>query len=129
MKENKFSFLIAYLSLADLHLTFSEISFLFGLIGFFENALNKLDLFLFKGKYLDGFLFESEYCVKKFFTILSSKEWKLTTTNIPPLARSSVAAVNPAVSSDNSWLIKILIAWKVLVAGFIFFYYNSSLRH
>ena len=38
-----------------------------------DNTLNKLDCF-FNGKYLEGFLFKLEYNLKKFFTILSSRE-------------------------------------------------------
>ena len=47
---------------------------LFGTIGFLDNNLNKPSFFFLKGKYLDGFLFNSEYKLKKFLTILSSKE-------------------------------------------------------
>jgi len=51
--------------------------FLVYILFFFSiNFLNKSKFyfFLFKGKYLEGFLFKLEYNLKKFFTILSSKE-------------------------------------------------------
>ena len=60
-EKNELLFLIAYLSLADLQRIFWEISSLFGVNGFFNNNRNKSDLFSFNGKYLEGFLFESEY--------------------------------------------------------------------
>ena len=63
-----------YLSFADLDFTFSTISSMFGTNGFLEKILNKLFFFFFKGKYLDGFIFNSEYKLKNSLTILSSKE-------------------------------------------------------
>ena len=48
-------FLIAYLSFADRERIFSLISFIPAVRGFFEINLNKLDLFSFIGKYLEGF--------------------------------------------------------------------------
>ena len=107
--------------MADLERIFWLVSFLFGVYSFLGNDLNKSDLFLFNGKYLEGFLFKLEYNLKKFFTILSSKEWKLTTTNMPPFDRSCAAVINPRINSVNSWLTKILIAWKVFVAGFFLY--------
>ena len=92
-----------------------------GAKGFLENCLNSPCFFSCRGKYLDGFFSKSEYKLKKFFTILSSKEWKLTTIKIPPFNKSFVASVNPKINSVNSWLTKTLIAWKVLVAGFFLY--------
>ena len=51
-------------------------------------------------------------------TFLSSIEWKLITINLPPGLRILVALIIPSINSDISLLTKILIAWKVLVAGF-----------
>ena len=83
-----------------------------------DKSLNKIDFLSSGGKYLEGFLFKFEYKLKKYFTILSSKEWKLITRIIPPFARILVASINPNINSVNSWLTKILKAWKVFVAGF-----------
>ena len=66
--------LIAYLSFAERDLAFSLISFNSGFKGFLENDLNKHNLSLLIGKYLEGLLFKLEYRLKKFLTILSSKE-------------------------------------------------------
>ncbi len=63
-----------YLNFADLDFVFSIISSLFGTNGFLDKILNKLFFSFFRGKYRDGFLFDSEYKLKKFLTILSSKE-------------------------------------------------------
>ena len=51
--------------------------------------------------------------------ILSSSEWKLTTINFPPLFKNFVALIKPLTNSDTSLFTKILMAWKVFVAGFI----------
>ena len=92
------SFLTAYLSFADREREFSFISFDVGINTFLHTVLNKFDLFSFVGRYLEGLLFISEWRLKKFFTILSSIEWKLTTTKMPPFDRSFVAPINPEIS-------------------------------
>ena len=104
--------------MADLDRIFWIISLRVGVKGFLDNILNKLDSLSFKNKYLDGFFFKFEYKLKKFFTILSSSEWKLTIINIPPSSNISVAAISPWTNSVNSWFMKILIAWNVWVEGF-----------
>ena len=54
-------------------------------------------------------------------TILSSSEWKLITTNRPPIANISKISGNTFFKSSSSLFIKILIPWKALVAGCLFF--------
>ena len=53
-------FLTAYLSFADRERIFSLISLMSATSGFLETDLNKLDLFSFIGKYLEGFFFKFE---------------------------------------------------------------------
>ena len=73
----------------------------------------------FSGRYLDGFDLLVEKLLKKYFTILSSIEWKLTIRIFPPGFRILAALIIPKISSLISLLTKILKAWKVFVHGFI----------
>ena len=58
--KNGLLFLIAYLNFADLDRMFCVTSVLFGVIGFFDNNLNKSFFSLLSGKYLEGFFFRFE---------------------------------------------------------------------
>ena len=71
------------------------------------------------GRYLDGFDLLHEKLLKKYFTILSSIEWKLIIKIFPPGFKILVAIIIPLISSVISLLTKILSAWKVFVHGFI----------
>src|SRR2546429_32592 len=54
--------------------------------------------------------------LKRFFAILSSREWKETTPTRPPLASTSMAAFNPFSIASSSRLTAIRKAIKVRVA-------------
>src|SRR5438477_228578 len=54
--------------------------------------------------------------LKRFFAILSSREWKETTPTRPPLASTSMAAFNPFSIASSSRLTAIRNAIKVRVA-------------
>ena len=69
---------------------------------FLDKSLNIVLLLSFIGKYLEGFLLKFEYMLKKYFTILSSREWKLTTTSTPLFPSICVALINPKISSVSS---------------------------
>ena len=121
-KINLFSLLIAYLSLAERDGGFLIISTLEGLIILFLYLSNKEILIsFFSGKYLDGLDRLDEKLLKKYFTILSSIEWKLIINIFPPGFKIFVALIIPSISSVISLLTNILNAWKVFVLGFIFF--------
>ena len=64
------------------------------------------------GKYLDGFDLFLEKLLKKYFIILSSIEWKLTTKIFPPGFKILVALIIPIINSDISLFTNILKAWK-----------------
>ena len=114
--------LTANLNLADLDLIFIFNSFFDGLNTLFLYSSNKfVSKILFSGRYLDGLDLFLEKFVKKYFTILSSNEWKLTTKIFPPGFSFFVALIIPLISSVISLLTKILSAWKVFVHGFILF--------
>jgi hypothetical protein len=61
------------------------------------------------GAYLD-ILFFSERLLKKYFTILSSNEWNVTTANTPSFFKTLVALISPKINSLISLLTKILKA-------------------
>ena len=114
--------LVANLSFADREGLFSNNSFLDALITLFLYLSNKTVFKLWSsGKYLDDFVWFLEKLVKKNFTILSSIEWKLTTSIFPPGLSYFVAFIIPSISSVISLFTNILKAWKVLVLGLIFF--------
>jgi len=120
---------MAYLNFADLDLLFLEISFIVGLNTFFLYLSKRaVRLSSFSGRYLDGFDLFVEKLLKKYFTILSSIEWKLTIKILPPGFKILVALIIPLISSVISLLTKILKAWKVFVLGLIlvayFFFYS-----
>ena len=109
--SNLFLLLVANLNLADLDLIFFSNSFVDGLITLFLYSLNKDNfLSLSSGRYLDGLDRFSEKLAKKYFTILSSIEWKLTTKIFPPGFNFFVAFITPFISSVISLFTKILIA-------------------
>src|SRR5438445_340191 len=54
--------------------------------------------------------------LKRFFAILSSREWKETTPTRPPLASTWMAAFNPFSIASSSRLTAMRNAWKVRVA-------------
>ena len=121
--------LTANLNFADLDLLFLEISFIVGLKTFFLYLSKRaVRLSSFSGRYLDGFDLFVEKLLKKYFTILSSIEWKLTIKILPPGFKILVALIIPLISSVISLLTKILKAWKVFVLGLIlvayFFFYS-----
>ena len=56
----------------------------------------------------------------KRLTMRSSSEWKLITASRPPGFRRAYAASRPVSRSASSRLMKMRIAWKLRVAGWIF---------
>ena len=70
---------------------------------------------------MDGLDLFFEKLLKKYFTILSSIEWKVTTSIFPPGFNFLVAFITPFISSLISLFTNILKAWNVFVHGFIFF--------
>ena len=115
-----FLLLVANLNFADLDLLFSLISSFDGLNILFLYCSNKaVSETLFSGEYLDGLDLFFEKLVKKYFTILSSIEWKLIIKILPPGFNFLVAFIIPLINSVISLLTKILSAWKVLVQGLI----------
>jgi hypothetical protein len=62
------------------------------------------------GRYRDGFDLLVEKLLKKYLTILSSIEWKLTIKIFPPGFKILVALIIPLISSVISLLTKILSA-------------------
>ena len=58
--------------------------------------------------------------LKMFFTILSSKLWKDIAQILPPSLRTNSPPFSPFSILWSSSFIKILIPWKVFVAGSIF---------
>ena len=61
----------------------------------------------------------AERSLKKYFTILSSKEWNVTTTKTPPFVKTVAAFISPKINSLISLFTNILSAWKTLVALWI----------
>ena len=114
--------LIANLNFADLDRLFLIISAFDGLnILFLYSSNNDVSTTFVSGKYLDGLDLFFEKFVKKYFTILSSIEWKLIIKILPPGFNFLVAFMIPFINSVISLLTKILSAWKVLVQGLILF--------
>ena len=112
--------LIANLNFADRDRIFLSTSSFEALITLFLYSSNNVNWFgLFSGKYLDGLALFFEKLLKKYFTILSSMEWKLITKILPPGFNIFVAFIIPLINSVISLLTKILNAWKVLVQGLI----------
>ena len=107
--------MIIYLSLADLEGIFSFNSFKEGVLGFFSNILNKVSRWFNWGRYREILLF-SDKLLKKYLTILSSSEWKVTTAKTPSFFKIFDADIKPFSSSLISLFTKILSAWKILVA-------------
>ena len=58
-----------------------------------------------------------KYDLKDCLTILSSKEWNEITASLPPDTRFAVAESINGLIASSSPLTSILIAWKVLLAG------------
>ena len=65
-----------------------------GIIGLLFINLTKFAFYFVLGIYLET-LFVSDKLLKKYLTILSSKEWKLTTAIIPFFSSTLVALINP----------------------------------
>ena len=84
-------------------------------MGFFSNILNKVSRWFNWGRYREILLF-SDKLLKKYLTILSSSEWKVTTAKTPSFFKIFDADIKPFSSSLISWFTKILSAWKILVA-------------
>ena len=110
--------LIMYLNFADLEGGLIFISLSVGKIGFFIGILKKISFCCFFGWYLEILLFVDK-SLKKYFTILSSKEWNVTTAKIPSFLRSLAELIKPFNNSLISLLTNILNAWKVFVAEWI----------
>ena len=93
-------------------------------MGFFWTISNKISGWLTFGRYRD-ILFFSDKLLKKYFTILSSKEWNVTTAKVPSFFNILVAATRPFTNSLISLFTKILKAWKTFVALWIlkFFFF------
>ena len=90
---------MAYLSLAERDGGFLIISILEGLnILFLYLSNKKISTSLFSGKYLEGLDRLEEKLLKKYFTILSSIEWKLTINIFPPGFKIFVALIAPSIS-------------------------------
>ena len=76
---------MANLNFADLDLLLSSTSLFEGLNILFLYSSNKIiSSILFSGKYLDDLDLFFAKLLKKYFIILSSIEWKLTTKILPP---------------------------------------------
>ena len=80
-----------------------------GIIGFFWIKLNRVSACSMTGLYLEMLLF-SERLLKKYFTILSSKEWNVTTPKIPPFFKTLAAFISPKINSLISLFTNILRA-------------------
>ena len=106
-----FLLLIANLNFADLDRLFLLISSFDGTNILFLYCSNKaVSGTLVSGKYLDGLDLFFEKLVKKYFTILSSIEWKLIIKILPPGFNFFVAFITPFINSVISLLTKILSA-------------------
>ena len=88
------SILVAYLNFADLEGLLILISFMLGVIAFFDISLNNLLLLFCNGKYLDIFL-SSERLLKKYLIILSSNEWNETYRIIHSVSKILVEFIKP----------------------------------
>lgn len=77
---------------------------------FLYSSNKRLSADLFSGKYLDDLDLFLEKLVKKYFTILSSIEWKLMIKILPPGFNFFVAITTPFINSVISLLTKILNA-------------------
>ena|SRR3989338_2770891 len=99
------------------------------LVGSFKATLNLADrdlgfVFCSCDKATIGFfvIMEREGCVlKKFFTILSSNEWKDMTAILPLGSTSSTAWGNASLMFSSSLFTAMRSAWNVLVAACILF--------
>ena len=121
---------MAYLSLADLEGKFSFNSLSVGIIGFLSFNSNKIFGCSNLGTYRDTLWF-SDKLLKKYFTILSSKEWNVTTAKTPSFLIIFVADIRPLINSLISLFTKILKAWKTFVALCIlkfFFFFVFSIK-